>query len=62
MDPECVDEVDEYSFRRVARWLHYGRSLEDIRASFVGMSDSDFWLVYVAGKMILEQEYEHEAV
>lgn len=56
MDTEVKDEVDEYSFRRVARWLHYGRSMEEVRASFVDMSDSDFFLVYVAGLMVLEQE------
>lgn len=57
MDPDFVDEVDEHSFRRVARLLHYGRTMEEVRASFVGMNDSDFFLVYTAGLMVLEQEY-----
>jgi hypothetical protein len=53
---ELEHEVDEYSFRRVARLLHYGRTLEEIRKSFASMNDSDFLLVYTAGQMALEQK------
>jgi hypothetical protein len=54
------NEVDEYSFRRVARLLHYGRTMEEVREAFSDMSDSDFFLVFTAGQIVLEREYQKE--
>lgn len=50
------DECDEHSFRRVARLLYYGKTREEIRKSFKGMTNEEFFLVWVAGNLILKWE------